>query len=436
MHRRNQLRTAARRIGARRSLPAIAASAMVVTLLAVTACSSGGGSTVSPASAASQVGAKGTPIPIGVVGSYSGVFASIVGADKLVIQAWADSVNAAGGIDGHPVKLYIEDDQANVSLSVSEVKTLVEQDHVVAIVGQATSSGGDQAWAPYVERVGIPVIGGTNSDPVYLTNPDFFDPLGNQVAQFYGIAAQGHADGQKFAAVYCAEADSCAQVIPFLATLGKSPGAKVDIAYTAKVSASAPDYTAACQGLKNSGAQSYTMALAVPVMERFIAQCGQAGVTARPINNVVDSTFTSIPALNGMQIVNVGFPFFDQSIPATKAFHQALAKYAPQVGSSSMPLNYTAPYIWTAGALFQAAVDAAGTGPITPASIKSGLYSLKNVTLGGLTAPLSFTAGKVTLNNSYFSYSIKDGAFVETDGMTPVKVPSGPVDAVVATLPK
>jgi|HubBroStandDraft_5_1064220.scaffolds.fasta_scaffold24236_3 branched-chain amino acid transport system substrate-binding protein len=404
-------------------------------MLLVAACSSGSGSATGSASSASQVSAKGTPIPIGVVGSYSGPFADLLAIGQPVMQAWADSVNAAGGLNGHPVKLYIEDDQDNVSLSVTEVKTLVEQDHVVAIVGQV-ADGGDVAWAPYVESKGIPVVGGENSEPVYLTNPDFFDPIGNLISSFYGIAALAHSDGPKFAAAYCAESPACAQVVPFLTSLGKSPGAAVSLVYTAKVSSSAPDYTAACEGLKQSGAESYTMSLSVSVQKLFVAQCAQDGVTARPIDNVVDSTFTSVPAFNGMQIVNSAFPFFDQSIPATKAFHQALAKYAPQIGSASMPLTYIASDIWTAGALFQAAVDAAGPGPITSASIKHGLYSLRNATLGGLTAPLNFTPGKVTLNNSYFSFTIKNGAFVETHGMTPVEVPSGPVTTLVAALSK
>jgi branched-chain amino acid transport system substrate-binding protein len=101
-----------------------------------------------------------------------------------------------------------------------------------------------------------------------------------------------------------------------------------------------------------------------------------------------------------------------------------------------MPLTYIAPEIWTGAALFQAAVEAVGSGPVTPASIKQGIYSLKNATLGGLTAPLNFTPGKVSLNNSYFSYYIKNSAFVENHGMTPVIVPSAPINALVASFSK
>lgn len=414
------------------------AGGAVVAALAVAGCSSSGsvsaGNNGTASDATASVGtATGSPIPIGVIGSYSGGLAGLLGVGKLTMQAWADSVNAAGGIQGHPVKLYIEDDQGSVSTSLTLVKSLVQQDHVVAIVGQA-SNGGAAVWGPYLESVGVPVVGGQNSEPGYLTNPDFFDPLGSFVAEFYAIAAVAHTDGAKFGAIYCAEAPACAQVVPFLSGLGKAPGARINLTFSSKVASSSPDFTAVCQALKSSGVQSYTMALAAAVQERVAAQCTQQGASARIVDDVVDDTFPSVKAFNGMQIVTSSFPFFDDSIPATEEFHAALKKYAPSVGSSAVPLNYIAADVWTAGKLFQAAVAASGSKTVTSASIKQGLYALKNETLGGLTAPLNFTKGKVSLNHSYFTYDIKDGQFVEPDGMKPVSVPEAPVDAVVSSL--
>jgi branched-chain amino acid transport system substrate-binding protein len=50
---------------------------------------------------------------------------------------------------------------------------------------------------------------------------------------------------------------------------------------------------------------------------------------------------------------------------------------------------------WTAAKLFEAGVRAGGTaGPVTVASVLAGLYTFKNETLGGLTAPLTFTVGQ------------------------------------------
>src|SRR3984957_13684174 len=130
-------------------------AALVVFLAAFSMGGSSGAST-----------AKASVIPVGVVGSYSGTFASSESSGKPAIQAWADTVNAAGGIDGHKVKLYIEDDDANPATSLTEVETLVQQDHVVAIVGQITTN--TDSWAPYIEKQGIPVVGGNTVDLEYV----------------------------------------------------------------------------------------------------------------------------------------------------------------------------------------------------------------------------------------------------------------------------
>jgi ABC-type branched-subunit amino acid transport system substrate-binding protein len=61
------------------------------------------------------------------------------------------------GNDGHQVQLYIEDDAGNTATSVSEVKRHTEQDHLVAIIGQAARDA--DAWAGYVKQQGIPVVG-------------------------------------------------------------------------------------------------------------------------------------------------------------------------------------------------------------------------------------------------------------------------------------
>lgn len=426
-------RTAGR---SKRTIGRASFAALALVVVAAAGCSSSNTSQPGGSAAAAggtSSGATGTPIRIGAIGSYSGAFGGLLGIAKPTIQAWADAVNAAGGIAGHPIKMYIVDDQGSVPTSLTLMKQLVQVDHVVAVVGQA-ADGGDVAWRSYVEQAGIPIVGGENSELPYLTSPDFFDPLGNFVAEFYGLAAVARTDGPKFGAVYCAESPACAQVVPLLSGLGKSPGAQIDLAFATKVAASSPDYTSACQALKASGVQSYTLAVSTDVQKRLVAQCVQQGVTARIVDDVPDATFTSMPAFNGMQIVTSSFPFWATSTPATREFHDALTKYAPQIGSSAMPLNYIAADVWTAGKLFEAAVKASGSTTVTSASILKGLHALKNETLGGLTAPLNFAAGKANLNNSYFEYEIRGGKFAAPKGINPIPVPAGPVNAVIASL--
>jgi branched-chain amino acid transport system substrate-binding protein len=403
---------------------ALAVLAGVAGLLLAAACGSSGGGSVAGSGSAAGDGS----IPVGVIGSYSGPAASSIAGAKLAIQAWADSVNARGGIDGHPVQLFVEDDGGNVATSLSEVKKLVEQDHVVAIVGQAS---GNASWADYVHQKGIPVVGGNTASGIYLTNDDFFSVGGNLFGNFYGVAKLAGQNGPKLGNLYCAELPACASTVALLSGFGKSTGASV--AYSSKVSASAADFTAPCQGLKNAGVQSYTLGLAAATLNQVAASCEQQGLKAKLIlSNVADSTFTTIPALNGTEIVDAMFPFFDTSNAATKQFHAVIKQYAPSLGTSSSPLNSEVTQAYASGVMFEAAVKASGSSPVIPESVKKGLYTFRNETLGGLTVPLTFTAGQPAISNCFFTYQIKNGAFIEPGGLHPICAP----DSVVASVGK
>lgn len=347
------------------------------------------------------------------------------------MQAWADSVNAAGGIDGHPVRLYIEDDAGDTAQSLTEVKTLIQQDHVVAIVGE--SSGDAAVFQKYVDSAGVPVIGGNPQSSPFLTDPNWFAIGGNEVASFYGIAAAAKQYGSKLGNLYCAELPACAATQTLLQGFGQPLGVAVN--YSSKVSASAPDFTAVCQGLIKSGVQSYTLGLGAATLKEVASQCLQQGLKAKLIlSDVADSTFTADAQFNGVEVVDDIFPFFDESTPATKAFHAALKQYAPSVGTAAMPLNSAAAAAWASGKLFEAAVQASGTGPVSAASVKKGLYALKGETLGGLTPPLTFTAGKATNYNCSWLYTIKDGAFVAPQGTQATCGSTAVIDPVIASL--
>ena len=407
-----------------------AAAGVALTLAALTsACSSAASGGSAPQGSTSAT----ADIPVGVIGSYSGPQSSTFASSRETMQAWADAVNAAGGIDGHPVHLYIEDDAGNTSQSLTEVKTLVQEDHVVAIVGQST--GDPSAFQSYVDSAGVPVIGGNPQSTPYLTDPNWFAIGGNEVASFYGIAAAAKQSGAKLGNLYCAELPACAATQTLLQGFGGPLG--LSVSYSSKVSASAPDFTAVCQGLIRSGVQSYTLGLGAATLKQVASQCQQQGLKAKLIlSDVADSTFTSDPQFNGLEVVDDIFPFFDESTPATKAFHAALKKYAPSVGTAALPLNSQAAVAWASGELFETAVQQGGTGPITSATVKQGLYSLKGDTLGGLTAPLTFAKGKPTNYNCNWLYEIKNGAFSSPNGTKATCASTAVIDPVIAQLSK
>jgi branched-chain amino acid transport system substrate-binding protein len=386
-----------------------------VSILVVSACGA------SPSSGSADSG----PIPIGVIGSYTGAFSSSVGTAKDAIDAWAKSVNDAGGINGRKIELFVEDDQTNVANGLSRVKRLVEQDKVVAIVGEASSNAAP--WADYVKNKGIPVVGGNAVEPAFVSNADFFSVAGNLVSNFYGVTELAKGNGPNLGHLYCAELPVCNSTSEIIESVGGTLGTK--LAYSAGVTSDSSDFTAQCQALKNAGVQSYSIALAATLLQRVAAQCEQQGLAAKLVlTNVADSNSTKVPALEGIEVADTTFPFWDRSTPARKAMHDALARYAPQVGTDRFPMNSFMANAWASGKLFEAAVRASGSQEITPDSIKRGLYALNGETLDGLSVPLTFAEGRPSMHNCYFSYTIREGRFESLNGGQAKCAP----DAVIA----
>ncbi|HSZ47106.1 MAG TPA: ABC transporter substrate-binding protein [Streptosporangiaceae bacterium] len=113
------------------------------------------------ATATSQCGTKpgvtatGTPIALGgIVTNEAGTsFTDIAN----MAAAYFACVNANGGINGHPVKYYIETEQTNPAQIAAEAKQLVQTDHVVGIVGN-TSIIECSIDSSYWQRLGYDII--------------------------------------------------------------------------------------------------------------------------------------------------------------------------------------------------------------------------------------------------------------------------------------
>src|SRR5260221_1669058 len=94
------------------------------------------------ASLTSQCGAKpgvkatGTPIPLGgIVTNQPGTsFTDIAN----MANAYFTCVNNNGGINGHPIKYYIETEQTKPRQIAADAAQLVQSDHVVGIVGNTS----------------------------------------------------------------------------------------------------------------------------------------------------------------------------------------------------------------------------------------------------------------------------------------------------------
>lgn len=370
------------------------------------AVTSGGASAAPSSSSPSKA-----PVKIGVLGSFSGVFADTSSTDPVAIQAWASMTNANGGLDGHPVQVVVADDGGSPSKSLTQAKKLVEQDHVIAIVG-IVESGLEGTWASYVDGKHIPVIGGEATGAPWLTDPNFFPshltPVNGLLMTAYAAKL---ANATRYGIAYCAEAPACAQAV----TLSKQIAGKAGVTLTGgyPISASASNYTSQCLGFKGSGTTSVFLALSEPTWARFMSSCASQGY--HPVPVAQDGNFLpellKDPNLANLWLTGDTFDWATQS-PATKQFFDTMAKYAPKAAIEGATADG-----WAAATLFG---KAAATLSDTPTSddIYKGLYALgPNFDDDGLIPPVTFTQGKPAAQKPCAAYmAVKNGQLTSPKG--------------------
>jgi branched-chain amino acid transport system substrate-binding protein len=277
----------------------------------------------------------------------------------------------------------------------------------------------------------VPVIGGNAIDIPFLNNADFYPAGTNAIALSYGMLKTGATKGSKFGVLYCAEAAQCAQSGTLYKVLAGAAGVTVE--FNQSISATAPNYTAPCSVVKSSGVSTYQIADSAAVVTTVANQCKALGVKAPviDIDGAVVSSMATVPGLQGLIATETDAPWFSTA-PPLKTYHEAVAKYAPSLGSANGP---NALYMWVAGQLLVAAVNASKSSTITSASIKNGLYALpKGTTLGGIAPPLSYTQGKPTAINCYFTLAIKNNKFVTPNGLKTACAPTAAVNTLLKAL--
>jgi branched-chain amino acid transport system substrate-binding protein len=89
--------------------------------------------------APSLFAADTAPIKLGAILAVTGPAANLGLPESRTLQMLADEANAAGGIGGRRVELVIRDSQGNAEKAISFAKQLIEEEHVLAILGPSTS---------------------------------------------------------------------------------------------------------------------------------------------------------------------------------------------------------------------------------------------------------------------------------------------------------
>lgn len=104
--------------------------------------------------AASRAATK-SPIDIGVAVALTGFLAANDGPFVDGLQLAAKRINAAGGMDGHEVRLHVVDDASNATTGVTAVNQLLNQYNVSVVIG-GLSSAQAAAIEPILARAQVP----------------------------------------------------------------------------------------------------------------------------------------------------------------------------------------------------------------------------------------------------------------------------------------
>jgi branched-chain amino acid transport system substrate-binding protein len=153
-------------------------------MVVVALCAAG----VAPARADGD--AQAGDIPVGEYGSMTGAQATFGVSTDDGVQLAVKEINAAGGINGHKIHLINYDDKGQQLETQTAVTRLIEQDHVVAIIGEVASSL-SMAGGLVAQRAGVPMISPSSTNPKVTAIGDmisrvcFIDPFQGFVdAQF------------------------------------------------------------------------------------------------------------------------------------------------------------------------------------------------------------------------------------------------------------
>ncbi|MCX8070300.1 MAG: ABC transporter substrate-binding protein [Thermodesulfovibrionales bacterium] len=94
---------------------------------------------------------------IGAILSITGAASFLGEPEKNTIIMLADQINKAGGINGNPIEVIIEDSKSDETQAVLAAKKLIEKDKVLAIIGPSTT-GESMAILPIMTSAKTPLI--------------------------------------------------------------------------------------------------------------------------------------------------------------------------------------------------------------------------------------------------------------------------------------
>jgi branched-chain amino acid transport system substrate-binding protein len=408
--------TGSRRVRGRHAWTSVMLAAGMLLLAACgnSTPSAGGSNTTgqtTPATSSSATSAKGTPYLIGNILEVQTPFVTYPPSYSDTPTAFEEWTNAHGGINGHPIKIISIDDHADAAKSLAAAQQLISNDHVIALAGLANPST-ESAYEQFVTQSGVPVVGSAYSS-IAATNPDWFQTAaGSYTITGYSRALAAKLAGvTKYGIMYCTEVPACKLDYSTQVTAAKRLGG-ISVVKTIPAAIASPNFTTPCIQMRAAGINGLYFSSSVEGIARAAVDCVRQGV------HVVHVMGESGPQLLQTQQVwqygaagaDMTMPYW-ADVPQTQNYHNAMQQYFP-----TDELTAASAQEWASFEVLQAALEKVPNDPMTPATVKKGLYLLPDGFHTDMSVPVHYKAGQPSVVKCFYLWTIKNGKYELTKG--------------------
>lgn len=377
--------------GGPRTRPKVAAAASLSVLTMVLFACANVRTGVSHA--ANSAGVFNNRIVVGALASETGPLPADFAPVVTGAEAYFDMVNSAGGVDGRRIDLaYKLDDQSSPSIDASQARTLVDEDHVFAVVAVATPSF---SGAGYLAANDVPTFGlavnpqWTDGPSLFGNNGSYVDFTSPQIQPVF-LAQQHQAHAAAILAYNVAQSKQGCQ--------GAENGFErygIPLVYEdLSIPAPASDLHADVTRMKQAGVDMIVSCLDLSG-DILLAQTMQQEGFTRPTQLWYDGYDQSALAQYGSQMQ--GVYFFEPNVPfevtelnpgvypGMDLFQQTLRRYFPGTAPSEAALAG-----WTGADLFVTGLSSLGRD-VTRSRLVSAINHISSFTSEGILAPVDWT---------------------------------------------
>jgi branched-chain amino acid transport system substrate-binding protein len=393
----------------KRATPSAAVAVIGVIVTAVTACSSSGGNQSLAAAPKNSVIEIGSEMPL--TGQLL-----VVPQLEAGINAAVSSINAQGGLDGHPLKLVFCDTAYDPNQELSCMRTLIS-DKVNAIVAPlivADTSGREYQLA---QAANIPIVGSLGLTQVEYNAQSTFPLVGGIPSWVYGAVEHLIANGAKKIA-YLGETTPASELIGQLVKAAdKSAGITTTQVVNTDDTTSDPTFAIGAAKAIAGNPDGIVVTTNPQFVPKAVLALRHAGYTGSI------STISSIlsPAVikalgsagNGLLVTSDVALVSDTTNPAVAEFLTAMKKYQPSASLEELTIDG-----WAAVQLLAKVAP----GDVTAAEIMKSFENLKGTVGIGVMGPFAQPAKPPYLGDfpNIYNATVENGvlkdAVIVSDG--------------------